>query len=195
MSVSILIPYIRYEGMKRCVDSIISNETKLNYEILTEEDIDRNGVALTLHKLLQTSRNDIVVFLADDTEIEKDCLNIAYDILYKAFDNGIGMVGFNDGIHNSKLATHFMIHKELIKQIGGYIFHPAYTHCYADNELYDRVNELDKYIYCQFSKIIHHHPLINNNIDWDDDYKRVYNKSVYLKDQRTYRQRKENGWR
>jgi GT2 family glycosyltransferase len=180
--------------MKRCVDSVIENETKVNCEILVKEDKERNGVAKTLHELLQKSKTNIVVFLADDTEVEKDCIYCAYELMIKTFDDGIGMVGFNDKFHQDRLATHFMIHKELIQQVGGYIFNPEYVHCYCDRELFDRVNELNKFVYSPLSKIIHHHPFIDKKVEMDEFYNSVYNKSKYLKDERTYKRRKENGW-
>jgi GT2 family glycosyltransferase len=193
MSVSIIIPYVRYEGMKRCVDAIIENAGYHDYELVVEEDTNRIGAPLMVHNLLQKCKFDLIMFLADDTEPQKDFLLHAVNCINK-FDDKVGLVCLNDGKWDGKLATHFLIHKKLISMIGGYIFNPVYFHNFCDQELTCRSKELHKYKYCEEAKIIHHNPAVNPNILTDEFYERTYNKSKYLKDKMTFLRRKENTW-
>ena len=182
---SIIIPYIRPEGFEKCISKLKGD----NFEIIAEEDKERIGVAKMVKKLLKKTKYDLIVFLGDDTEPDKDMLKNALKAM-KKFPDGIGLVGINDGTHNDSHAPHFMIHRKMIDMIGGEIFHTGYYHCFCDDELILRAKLLDRFKYEFTSKLIHNNPMVNEKIKPDDDYNRVYSKDNFLKDKLLWKERK-----
>ena len=198
--ISILIPVIRPERAKKCIELATKNSGIASelIEIVVEDDTHRIGCPRMLKRLVEQAKYDHVVFLGDDTEPEENYLVNAYNRLQKEFPDGIGLVGFNDGIWNGneKMSTHWIASKRLLPLIGGEFFHTGYIHCRCDIELADRTRAIGKYAWEETAKIKHAHPITAGNESlMDEDYARVYRPWVINHDMELYAHRKENGWK
>lgn len=195
--VSIIIPYIRPDGMLICKDAIFLNSGVPNgqFEILTAYDEDRIGCPLMVKHMAAKARNDLVMFLGDDTVPQPDFLLNALLTMEKLAD-GWGLVGLNDGFQNGNyLATHWLGSKKLLPLIDGEFFHTGYWHCFCDRELTQRALELKKYTWAVDAKIDHLNPIVDKNIPLTDDYRKVYSPEWYYHDQVLFWKRKRNGWK
>jgi len=183
-NVSILIPVIRPQNLTRLFRSLV----KYGYdevEICSLVDEDRIGCPKMIKKLAEMASNDIVVFLGDDTVMQENCLEEALKVM-QTFEGGWGLVGLND--MQTPNPTHWMAHKKLLPEIGGEFFHTGYTHCFCDDELRFRSERIGRYKWCEDAKIKHYHPLFGTS-KWDDDYKRVYTREVFKKDEKLFYKR------
>jgi len=192
-NVSIVIPVIRPESAKKCIEKIKENagiESSL-YEIITEEDKDRIGCPKILKSLTEKAKYDLVMFLGDDTEPEPEFLVEAISSMSQLPD-GWGLVALNDGMTDgNKLATHWLAHKKLLDHTENReFFYTGYDHQFCDNELTDIAKGLGRYIYSDRAKIKHNHPIKDRAFE-DEDYARVYSKEVERKDQKLYMTRKK----
>lgn len=177
--VSILVPIIRLEGANRLFRSLIICGYG-DCEISCEVDKERIGCPKMVKKLVDKASNDIVVFLGDDTVIKKGCIEEAYKVM-QTFEGGYGLVGLND--METEEPTHWMAHKKLLPEIGGEFFHTGYKHCFCDNELQYRAEELGRYKWAKEARLSHLHPMWDTAKD-DDDYKRAY--SSYEEDKQIF---------
>ena len=193
VKVSVIIPFIRPEGLVKCVESVHKNIgiPKENYEIVAHEDKDRIGCPKVVEHLVSEAKHDLVMFLADDTELEENCLLEAMKIMDQ-FPDGAGVVAFNDG---SEFPTHWIAHKKILPLIGNQFFSTEYIHCCCDFELRDRASEIGRFAHSEKAKIKHNHP--SREKGWKDtadkDYKRVYSDEIWGQDKQTYIRRNENG--
>ena len=73
VKVSIIIPVIRPEKAKRCIDMINANAgiPRTDYEILSKVDVDRIGCPNMVKMLTEKARANLVCFLGDDSLPEK----------------------------------------------------------------------------------------------------------------------------
>jgi hypothetical protein len=89
-----------------------------------------------------------------------------------------------------------MASKKLLKHLDGEFFHTGYTHCFCDNELTQRCKGIKRYRFSEKSKIVHHHPIVQQDDSlWDEDLKRVYDAKVYDADRRLFNMRRTNKWK
>lgn len=196
---SILIPYIRANRIETCKDLAIKNSginSKVEIEIIAEEDTERIGCPKMLKRLVEKTKYDLIVFMGDDVEAEPDYLRIAYERIIQ-FPDSIGFVGFNDGMWDGDkdIATAWLANKKLLPMIGGEFFHTGYIHCRADVEMIDKLRSLGLYAWAPTSKIKHIHPLVlKDKTLMDEDYNRVYRPWVVQHDMELYTHRKNNRW-
>jgi len=194
LKVSICIPVIRMDGLRRCIDAIKKNAgiPKDQYEILWEEDIDGIGCPKMLKKIVDRSKADIVCFIGDDTLPEKDFLKHALDAM-ATLPDGWGVVGLNTqdiNKPNGNSSAHWMAHKKMLEHIpGGNFFSTDYRHCFCDNELKDIAEELGRWVWGEKCKIIHNHP-INKTAEYDNGYQKAYENGKFDHDMKTYFARK-----
>lgn len=196
--VSILIPYIREAGMKRCIEAIKENVgiPESQYEVLVEEDKDRIGCANKLKELVQRSKYDTVLFLGDDTVPQKDFLKNALESRERLPEKW-GLVGLNDRYLDGRfVATHWLADKRLLTEVlDGEFFHTGYRHCFADNELATRCIAAGKYIFAVNAFVDHINPYTKKNRSlMDKDYKWAYANENYMHDKWLFQKRKESNW-
>lgn len=157
MKVTILIPTMRErrEKINKCVDKIVANTNYNPYEILLniEPDKDWSEKIVTMTKGV---KNGLVVFFADDIEVEGNWLTNAVKMYQESFKDGHGLLAFNDGIQYGKWATHGLTSPEFLLK---WWYH-GYIHFHVDVEISDVAKRLDKYIYCEDAKAIHVHPCV-----------------------------------
>jgi len=189
--VSIVIPIIRPEKAKRCIDAIHLNAGVPidHYEILTEEDTRRIGCPEMVKRLVERSTNDLICFLGDDTIPQPNFLKIAIDMMAKLPD-GWGLVGLNDKYNDQHGPfTHWLAHRNLLKFTDGEFFHTGYKHTYCDNELKDRAMEIGHCGWARNAIVEHDHPM-NKKETLTGDYERVYSDEYIEHDQWLYKTRK-----
>lgn len=193
--VSIIIPVIRPEKAKRCIDAIDQNAgiPKEDYEVLFSEDTERIGCPKMVKKLVKRSQYDLVCFLGDDTIPRPDFLKNALHAMTR-LPSGVGLVGLNDNPGRVGTATHWLAHKELLTYLDGEFFHTGYEHCFCDDELLVRCRLMNRYIYAYDAVIEHDHFIHKDGVPDDDDLKRVYSTEVYLKDMELFKARSLNDW-
>lgn len=201
MKVSIIIPVIRPEKAQRCIDAIKQNAgiPADQYEIITEEDKERIGCPKMVKRLTEKTQFDIVCFLGDDNIPQTDFLKNALEAM-SFIPEGWGLVGFNDNPRKTASATQWLAHKALLPHLNGEFFHTGYTHCFCDDELVHRCIGMGRFMYAYNAIIFHDHPLVQGKTKeeiesmMDEDYKRVYDQTVYKADQLLFERRRANHW-
>lgn len=194
LKVSICIPVIRMDGLKRCLKAIEKNAgiSKNQYEVIWEEDKNGLGCPEMLKRMVAKSKASRVVFVGDDTEPEKDFLKHALEAMNNLPD-GFGVVGLNtqdDRVENGNPLAHWLAHKKMLEHIpGGAFFSTEYKHCWGDNELKDIADELGRWVYAEKSRIKHNHP-INQTAEYDEGYQKAYSEDFRTHDFKTYCNRK-----
>lgn len=192
--ISVVIPWIRKNGLINCIEAITRNAGTDNYEILATEDKERIGVPKMVKELVNKSKTNLVMFLADDTIPQPNFMINALSMM-NTFPGQWGLVGLNDQYFKGMPATHWLAHKRLLQYLDGEFFNTSYLHSFVDNELTLRCQEIDRYKWCEEAVIKHINPIVDNKISIDKDYKRVYNLSNFLRDKRLFEERKRNNWR
>lgn len=163
IKVSIIIPYLRDDIIKRCLSAIEINAgmPKNEYELVIEKDIKNIGCPKMVKKLVYKSNADRVLFIGEDVIVKKDFLKEAL-LAIDSFTDGIGLAALNDGDaleptehRKCKLASHWIADKRLLPLLDGEFFHTGYDHFYCDNELTERCYNLGKYVFAEKSIIAH----------------------------------------
>jgi len=193
MKISIVLPWIRRDKMKRCVRLINKNAGYPIHEILKKEDKKRVGCPKMVKKLVERSTGDLVCFLGDDTLPQKDFLKYAVEDMDN-FPFDWGLVGLNDGTGRI-LPTHWLASKHLLPFLDDEFFHTGYNHCCCDQELLFRCENIQRYVYSQKAIVLHDHPILKGEATTDKDYLRVYSPEVRGPDQALFKRRSENGWK
>ena len=192
--ISIIIPVIREESARRCIEAIKKNAgiPSEDYEIIAKSDTSGIGCPKMVKALTKIANYDLVMFLGDDTIPEKDFLKHAIEAM-ETLPDGWGVVGLNTqdirSTDGNPLA-HWMAHKKMLKHIeGGNFFSTDYAHCWCDNELKDIADEMGRWVYAKDSLITHNHP-VNGTAENDKGYKKAYSKENENHDVKTYYKRK-----
>lgn len=212
MHVSIIIPVIRPDKAKRCIEAIRQNAgvqeihgtlhrndwpndpTANTYEIITEEDRKRIGVTKMVKRLVEKSKGDAVCFIGDDCIPQKDFLKNALRAMAEIPD-GWGLVSFNDNPNTTRSAAHWVAHKKLLPFLDGEFFHTGYRHCFCDDELMIRVQNMNRYIYAYDAKIFHEHPAVHKFVAQDESFKKVHSPEIYNADHALFQSRMRNDWK
>lgn len=207
MLVSIIIPVIRPDKAKRCIEAIAKNAgvphiaevppaelAQTNcYEIVTEEDKKRIGVTKMVKRLTEKSRGDMVCFIGDDCIPQPDFLKNALRAM-AAIPDGWGMVSFNDNPNTTRSAAHWLCSKKLLPLIGGEFFHTGYQHCFCDDELLMKCQALNRYIYAFDAYIYHEHSAVHKDVQPDESFKDVHSEEKYGADHKLFLARMRNNW-
>ena len=192
-NVSIIIPFIREDRVKECIGAIKENAGLPDdkYEIIAELDKDRIGCPKMVKKLVDRSKYELVMFLADDTVPQKDFLIRATKGMNN-FDGLWGLVGLNDGMQDGNdLATHWLANKKLLDYLDNReFFFTGYNHLFCDRELTDIAKSIGRYYWAEDSIIKHNHPSANKEYI-DQDYLDVYSYEPARKDHKLYLSRKK----
>lgn len=195
MKVSIIIPVIRTEKAKRCINAINQNAgiPRDDYEVIFREDIKRIGCPKMVKQLVTQTKYDLVCFLGDDTIPQPDFLKNALRAM-AAIPDGWGMVSFNDNPTITRSGTHWICHKKLLPLLGGEFFHTGYKHCFCDDELMVRCQLMNRYIYAYDAVLEHDHFIFKDGKPDDDDLKKIYSEELYQADQGLFQARSANNW-
>jgi glycosyltransferase involved in cell wall biosynthesis len=153
--VSIVVPMIRKAGFERLVRSLEEKSLYSNYEIIEKADLEDSAIK-KFNEGVKEATGDLIVFIADDTEVEEGWLIHAL-VCFKERFRDKGLVILNDGYWEGRMAHHFLCSKNIAEELDGEIWHSGYHHYGADNELYYRLKKKNLLEYCAQAKIIHHH--------------------------------------
>ncbi len=151
--VSILIPTLgRPVGLERCLKSI----SNLNYPKELLEVITLTGEGTVPRKVadgLAQAKGEYIVYAANDMEFEPDSLVLA--ILE---NKDLVAFGGNEILPDKgNICEHFIIHKSLIKDIGGQIFDTDFHHVGCDNLLWAKTTKLNRAMRSERAKVKHYH--------------------------------------
>lgn len=186
--ISIIIPTIRPESTKRCIELIYENAglPADQYEIVQEVDIERIGCPKMVKRLVSKAQHDLIMFLGDDTLPQKDFLKNALTAM-DSLPDGWGIVGLNT---HSQFHQHWLAHKKMLPYLNGELFCTEYRHCFCDNELRDIAVEMDRWILSENSSIFHGNPLLQNKA-LDTDLQKAYSRENWNHDKKLYLKRRD----
>jgi hypothetical protein len=108
-------------------------------------DTLHQGFIKTLNDTASRVSTKYIVYLAEDAFPARNWLHCAYDTLEKS---GKGLLAFNDGKWNGRIAAFGMVRVQWVASLyGGLIFCPEYISHAADNELTVIARAQDMYEY------------------------------------------------
>lgn len=168
--IAVLMPTIdipkAQETMKRLIDT-----AGMKAEFVMLYDEHRQGfVAMANHGYQMYKDYDYFVYLAQDAAPEQDWLKIAYDTMYAS---NAGLLAFNDGKWNGKLASFGMVEKSWVNQFYNNLFYEGYKSHYCDTELSVLAQAQGKMIYNP-NAIVKEDDKNKHGVNKDD--KKLYNR-------------------
>ncbi len=180
----------RADMAERCVRSV--KDTTKAYDVEVVAAIDHDPDALwRLHELgcvvdydpeyrgcsqawndaLSLSKGDPVVLAADDLVFEDGWLDAALQKLDE-FEDGWGLVGFNDGHWNGDLSTHYLMSRRLVVEVfGGVVAWEHYRHSFNDVEACERAKRAGRYAWCEDAYVRHEHWLFGDRAQDHTDFR------------------------
>ena len=175
--VSIILPTLgREKELQRCLASIAAlhyPQDRLETLVL---DHPERSVPLKVHLGAQQALGEILCYAANDCEFTPVSMNWAVAACMRSK----GLVAFNTGrVSPSKgnICEHFVIHRELIPQIGGYIFDLDFHHVGVDNLLWAQAEALGKAERSDLAVLKHYHFSKPGGLPMDEVYKRGWSKT------------------
>lgn len=175
--VSIILPTLgREKELQRCLDSIdqlIWPKDRIETLVL---DHPERTVPMKVHMGLEMALGEIICYAANDCEFTPLSLNWAVNPCMR----NKSLVAFNTGrVSPSKgnICEHFVIHRELIQQIGGYIFDLDFHHVGVDNLLWAQAEALGKAERSDLAVLKHYHFSKPGGLPMDEVYTRGWSKT------------------
>lgn len=135
------------------------------------------------------SDTELIANLANDLLPGQHWLQRAEAAYRATFGDGPGMVGFNDGHHETEHSCHFLISRSLLDRYGGWPVH--YDHTFGDTELCQRAIADGLYVKAPWATLFHDHPFFGGA----DDAVYAEGRAKVSQDQALYERRRMNGWR
>lgn len=136
----------------------------------------------------QATEENLIANLANDLLPGQHWLQRAVSAHRQTFPDGYGMVGFNDGHHETGHSCHFLIDRDLLTHLGGW---PVwYDHNFGDTELCQRAIALGLYVKAPWATLFHDHPYFGGA----DDQVYAEGRARVERDQQLYEQRRAAGW-
>ena len=166
----------------------IRNNCTLPVIIATYEN-NYDGWAVSVDRLLKPL-DDIVLLLGCDVIVEPGCIEKLLEAYAVAFPQSDGVVEPYNELHHGSLVQHPCGHAQTIRKY----LHTGYTHCFADNELHERLVLDNKYLYVPEAIIDHKH-VVNGKAKMDKGYEFSLDHTAYEKDRELFNKRKANGFK
>lgn len=159
-------------------------------DVLSYSDSYR-GCSKAWNDALALSTGDPVVFAADDLIWQPGWLDAALSQLAE-FDDGWGLVGFNDGHWGQELATHYLMSRRFIVEVlGGVVAWEFYGHSFNDLEVNERARRAGRYAWCDGARVYHEHWLFGDRQKDETDERTL---GSHGQAQDTYRAREAAGF-
>jgi hypothetical protein len=152
--VLVVLPSIDVERAKQTVEQL-KKSAGYPAEYLIAEDVDRSGFIATFNEATIQNEADYYVYTAEDAVGGENWLLHAMHTMY----GRSGLLAFNDGKWNGRLASFGLVSKDY-SMYDGYYFHPEYHSHYADTELTQMAKKQGKLFYNPRAKLIEVDPLI-----------------------------------
>ncbi len=142
--VAVIMPSINPDrGIE--VARILFKRSGMKTTVFVVQDTCRQGFAKTLNDTAQRLNVAYLCYVAEDAFPGVDWLRIAYEKLERT---GKGLLAFNDGKWNGRIAGFGMVRTQWVKQLyGGPVFFPGYRSHKADNELTLIARIMNEFIY------------------------------------------------
>jgi glycosyltransferase involved in cell wall biosynthesis len=120
------------------------------------------GSSKAWNDALKRAEGDPIVLAADDLEFEPGWLDAALETLAQ-FEDGWGLVGFNDGHWGPELSTHYLMSRRFIVEVlGGVVAWDCYRHSFNDCEANARAVAAGRYAWCENARVYHRHWLFGD---------------------------------
>lgn len=150
---------------------------------------ERGGYWRALAYATMTTDAPLLVNLANDLLPGQHWLQRAYAAYTQTFGDGPGLVGFNDGHHETGHSCHFLIARSLLDRYGGW---PAgvYDHNFGDTELCQRAIADGLYVKAPWATLFHDHVYFGGQ----DDAVYQEGRAQSDRDHRIFNWRKAHGW-
>jgi hypothetical protein len=155
-------------------------------------DSEYRGCSQAWNDALMLSKGDPVVLAADDLVFEDGWLGAALSVLDE-FEDGWGLVGFNDGHTDNRIfSTHYLASRRLVCEVfGGVIAWEHYTHSFNDVEASERAKRADRYSWSEDARVTHKHWAFGGRPKDDTDRR---NLDGWFDSERVYRERSRAGF-
>jgi len=151
-------------------------------------DTDRLTYWQAMAEETRLSTAPLLVNLANDLLPGQHWLARAYAAYQQTFGNGPGLLGFNDGHHETEHSCHFMIDRGLLTSFGGW---PVwFDHNFGDTELCQRAIELGLYAKAPWATLFHDHVFFGGT----DDAVYQEGRAQSDRDYRLYEERRRARW-
>jgi len=148
----IIMPCIDLEMGRKTADIMLRRSRIGGCSIIIVMDNEKNGFIRTLNTVAEKCDTKFVCYVAQDAYPGKGWLKKAYVAIE---ENSAGLVGFNDGKWDGRIASFGMVRKEWIKKFyKNEILSSAYKSHKADNEITILARVDDSYVYCPESVLI-----------------------------------------
>jgi glycosyltransferase involved in cell wall biosynthesis len=122
------------------------------------------GSSRAWNDALALAKGDQIVLAADDLEFEPGWLDAALETLAQ-FEDGWGLVGFNDGHWGPELSTHYLMSRRFIVEVlGGVVAWDCYHHSFNDREANARAVAAGRYAWCENARVYHRHWLFGDRM-------------------------------
>lgn len=149
------------------------------------------GCSAAWNRALRRSTGDPVVFAADDLCFQQGWLDAALAELAR-FEDGWGLVGFNDGHWGAELSTHYLLSRRfIIEVLGGVIAWEGYKHSFNDLETCERAKAAGRYAWCGDARVYHAHWLFGDREKDETDLRRL---PEHPADEQLFRERQAAGF-
>jgi glycosyltransferase involved in cell wall biosynthesis len=126
------------------------------------ESDEIRGSSRAWNDALGYATGDPIVLAADDLEFEPGWLDAALETLAQ-FEDGWGLVGFNDGHWGPELSTHYLMSRRFIVEVlGGVVAWDCYRHSFNDREANARAVAAGRYAWCENARVYHRHWLFGD---------------------------------
>jgi len=188
--VSIIIPYVRWDGYERCLNAIFKNAGDVEFEVVSEEDVDRIGCPKMVNFLVRKSKYDLVCFMHDDSVPKPGFLEQALKVM-QTFDRGWGCVGLNDKVYGPEgPCTHWLIHKKMLQYFPDGFACEDYRHTRWDRELQDVCTKHGRYKWAEYAVVGHRNPYVCPGAHFDETFLYGYNADNLKHDAEVYEKRR-----
>jgi glycosyltransferase involved in cell wall biosynthesis len=132
--------------------------------VISHYGLGARGSSRAWNDALALATGDPIVLAADDLEFEPGWLDAALETLAQ-FEDGWGLVGFNDGHWGPELSTHYLMSRRFIVEVlGGVVAWDCYHHSFNDREANARAVAAGRYAWCENARVYHRHWLFGDRM-------------------------------
>ena len=174
--VTVVLPTLgRPEGLENCLMSIKAQDYPSHLIEVIVIDGEEKTVPQKVEEGVSKSTGEYICFAANDTELYPDTISTA---IKESLSLGKGLVSFNSGpllMDKGNINEHFVISKDLVKRIGGYVFDLSFFHVGCDNYLWQQCDDLGEAYHSENAKMIHNH--FSKGAEMDIIYEKGWSKN------------------
>lgn len=197
--VVVVIPtYQRPEKLARCLESIHRQDLGglVMETVVVEDTTGRFAFGVWNDRAPQVT-DGAFVYVCDDTELDPQCIRRAWDVLFRRWPDGDGVIGFNQRNVRGKSGTcrsaMGMVGARFLDRFDGRRpFCPDYSRFHADSELGLYARAVRRFHYETSASLVHYHPLHYPHLK-DATHERVRNRVQVQEDRRVWTERRARG--